>query len=42
MVDFPVSWVWWVTAIVATFMLSSLSELSTYYLQDLREIAVEH
>lgn len=42
MTDFPKNWVWWVTNAVATFILSTLSEAATYYLHDMREIAVEH
>mmetsp|Transcript_21540 Transcript_21540/g.41083 ORF Transcript_21540/g.41083 Transcript_21540/m.41083 type:complete len:161 (+) Transcript_21540:361-843(+) len=39
--SFPVNWIWWVTLIVCTFILSSLSEISIYYLHDMVEIAVE-
>lgn len=42
MLDFPKNWVWWITNAVATFLLSTLSEATTYYLHDMREIAVEH
>lgn len=38
--SFPVNWIWWVTLIVCTFILSSLSEISIYYLHDMVEIAV--
>mmetsp|Transcript_17242 Transcript_17242/g.23821 ORF Transcript_17242/g.23821 Transcript_17242/m.23821 type:complete len:161 (-) Transcript_17242:423-905(-) len=38
---FPLNWIWWVTIIPTTFMLSSLSELSIYYLHDMKEIDLE-
>lgn len=40
--QFPVNWIWWVTMAVSTFALSSLSEISIYYLHDMKEIALEH
>ena len=41
-VGFPVNPVWWVTLLVGTFVLSSLAELSCYYLRDMRSIKVDH
>mmetsp|Transcript_18942 Transcript_18942/g.60855 ORF Transcript_18942/g.60855 Transcript_18942/m.60855 type:complete len:100 (-) Transcript_18942:164-463(-) len=35
---FPVNWIWWVTIVVLTFLLSTLSEVSIYFLRDMREI----
>jgi len=39
---FPLNWVWWVTLIVSTFILSTLGEVLVYFLSDMREIKVEH
>mmetsp|Transcript_6695 Transcript_6695/g.7679 ORF Transcript_6695/g.7679 Transcript_6695/m.7679 type:complete len:164 (-) Transcript_6695:1239-1730(-) len=41
MQGFPVNWIWWVTMVVMTFLLSSGGELSIYYLRDMREIELE-
>jgi len=38
--QFPLNWIWWVTMAVATFALSSLSEICIYYLHDMKEIAL--
>mmetsp|Transcript_7447 Transcript_7447/g.15184 ORF Transcript_7447/g.15184 Transcript_7447/m.15184 type:complete len:161 (-) Transcript_7447:147-629(-) len=38
---FPTNWIWWVTMAVTTFMLSSLGEMSIYYLHDMKEIQLE-
>ena len=35
---FPVNWVWWVTLIVCTGVVSVISELMCYFLHDLRDI----
>eukprot|EP00741_Cyanophora_paradoxa_P005208 tig00000852_g5048.t1 len=37
----PSNWIWWVTLLVCTFLLSTLGELSCYYLRDLREIKID-
>eukprot|EP00002_Diphylleia_rotans_P012172 TRINITY_DN2380_c0_g1_i1.p1 TRINITY_DN2380_c0_g1~~TRINITY_DN2380_c0_g1_i1.p1 ORF type:complete len:149 (-),score=35.99 TRINITY_DN2380_c0_g1_i1:249-695(-) len=39
---FPTNWVWWVTVIISTFILSSLGELTCYYLRDMKEIPLDH
>ena len=39
---FPVNPVWWVTLLIGTFVLSSMAELSCYYLRDMRSIKVDH
>ena len=40
--SFPVNWVWWVTVIIGTFLLSTGAEMSCYYLRDMRSIKVDH
>mmetsp|Transcript_44316 Transcript_44316/g.73833 ORF Transcript_44316/g.73833 Transcript_44316/m.73833 type:complete len:161 (+) Transcript_44316:217-699(+) len=39
---FPLNWIWWLSMAVTTFMLSSLSEMSIYYLHDMKEIELEN
>ena len=39
---FPVNWIWWVTVVLGTFLLSSMAEMSCYYLRDMRSIKVDH
>mmetsp|Transcript_24904 Transcript_24904/g.41014 ORF Transcript_24904/g.41014 Transcript_24904/m.41014 type:complete len:150 (-) Transcript_24904:215-664(-) len=41
MVSFPTNWIWWVTIVIATFLLSTLGEFACYRLRDLREIVLE-
>jgi uncharacterized membrane protein HdeD (DUF308 family) len=41
-VSFPVNWVWWITVIIGTFLLSTGAEMSCYYLRDMRSIKVDH
>ncbi len=36
---FPTNWVWWVTALMSTFALSSLGEISNYW-RDMKDIQV--
>mmetsp|Transcript_24118 Transcript_24118/g.78490 ORF Transcript_24118/g.78490 Transcript_24118/m.78490 type:complete len:171 (-) Transcript_24118:158-670(-) len=38
---FPMTWPWWVTIIIATFIVSVVSELLCYFLHDMREISTE-
>mmetsp|Transcript_28273 Transcript_28273/g.64040 ORF Transcript_28273/g.64040 Transcript_28273/m.64040 type:complete len:82 (-) Transcript_28273:57-302(-) len=38
---FPTSWPWWVTIIIATIIVSVVSELLCYFLHDLRDISTE-
>eukprot|EP00899_Mesostigma_viride_P014892 jgi/Mesvir1/23403/Mv21096-RA.1 len=38
MQGFPLNWIWWVTIIVCTFVLSSIGEYSIYFLRDMKEI----
>ena len=40
--DFPTNWIWWVTLLGCTFLMSSGGELSIYYLKDMKEIDVDH
>ncbi|PRP75544.1 hypothetical protein PROFUN_09030 [Planoprotostelium fungivorum] len=39
---FPLNWIWWVTIILTDVLLVVASELSTYFLSDLRAIDVNH
>ena len=40
--SFPTNWIWWVTVGLGTFLLSSMAEMSCYYLRDMRSIKVDH
>ncbi|EFJ46786.1 hypothetical protein VOLCADRAFT_92949 [Volvox carteri f. nagariensis] len=37
---FPVNWIWWLTILLASIILSVVSEVVNYYLRDMREIAL--
>ncbi|GLI63645.1 hypothetical protein VaNZ11_006643 [Volvox africanus] len=39
---FPVNWIWWLTILLASFILSVVSEVVNYYLRDMREIALDN
>mmetsp|Transcript_19281 Transcript_19281/g.45079 ORF Transcript_19281/g.45079 Transcript_19281/m.45079 type:complete len:153 (-) Transcript_19281:257-715(-) len=39
--EFPTNWAWWVTWIIATLLVFVGSELSCYYLRDLRELNLD-
>jgi hypothetical protein len=38
---FPLNWIWWVAFLVSPFFMSTMGELSCYYLRDMREIQLE-
>lgn len=39
---FPVNWVWWLTIIVASGVVSVVAEFVNYFLRDMREIKLDH
>jgi hypothetical protein len=39
---FPTNWIWWVTIIVGTLVVSGAAEVLIYYLVDLRDIKLDH
>lgn len=39
---FPVNWIWWITLIIASAVISVASEFTIYYLQDMREIKLDN
>jgi len=40
--QFPVNWIWWVTLIIATILVSVAAEFAIYFLRDLKEIELDH
>eukprot|EP00798_Chlamydomonas_sp_ICE-L_P021347 gene21347-28282_t len=36
--DFPTNWIWWVTILLASALLSGVAEVMNYYLIDMRDI----
>ncbi|KAG2434008.1 hypothetical protein HYH02_012468 [Chlamydomonas schloesseri] len=39
---FPVNWIWWLTILLATLLISVAAEFVNYYLRDMREIELDH
>ncbi len=39
---FPVNWIWWVTLIVATLLVSLTAEVLIYRLRELKDIELGH
>lgn len=35
---FPVNWIWWLTILLATLLVSVTAEFVNYFLRDMREI----
>jgi len=40
--QFPVNWIWWVTLIIATILVSLAAEFAIYFLKDLKDIELDH